>query len=120
MVSENCVFIWCNNDEFDIIAIWVDNLFIVTTNNVCKNCLKAQIHKEFEATDQGEPKLLLGIKINCNRKSHSITISQGQYIGKILQCFRMEDCKLATTPLLTSIQYQPSMDDEAFEDPSLY
>src|SRR5258708_1538312 len=32
----------------------------------------------------------------------------------------MEDCKLATTPLPTSIQYQPSMDDEAFEDPSLY
>jgi len=32
----------------------------------------------------------------------------------------MEDCKLAMTPLPTGIQYQPSMDDEAFKDPSLY
>src|SRR5258708_7926883 len=120
LVSENCVFIRHDNDEFNIIAVWVDDLFIVTTNDVRKNHLKAQIHKEFEATDQGEPKLLLGIEINRNRKSHSIMISQGQYIGKILQRFRMEDCKPAMTPLLTGIQYQPSMDDEAFEDPSLY
>src|SRR5258708_10658690 len=32
----------------------------------------------------------------------------------------MEACKPATTPLPTGIQYQPSTDDEAFKDPSLY
>jgi hypothetical protein len=74
----------------------------------------------FEATYQGEPKLLLGIEFHRNRDAHSITISQTRYITKLIQHFHLADCKSVSTPLPAGIQYQPATDNDTFEDPSLY
>jgi hypothetical protein len=74
----------------------------------------------FKAIYQGEPKLLLGIKFHHNHNAHSITISQTQYVTKLVQRFHMTNCQPISTPLPAGVQYQPAMDNNAFEDPSLY
>ena len=53
LVSKNCVFIQCDNDEFDIITVWVDDLFIVTTNDVHKNHLKHKFIKNLKQQIRG-------------------------------------------------------------------
>jgi hypothetical protein len=121
LVTENCVFIRRDGAEYDIIAIWVDDLFILSTSTARKTCVKEQILKQFEATDQGEPKLLLGIEINRDQNSDSIKISQGRYIQKIIQHFETEYCVIASTPLPVGVQYQPAMEnDQLFDNISLY
>jgi hypothetical protein len=118
--TEHAIFICCDSSEFDIVAIWVDNFFNIHTSVLQKENLQNEITKRFEATYQGEPKLLLGIEFHRNRDTHSITISQNQYISKIISHFHLADCQPISTPLPPSIQYQPAMDNDAFEDPSLY
>jgi Reverse transcriptase (RNA-dependent DNA polymerase)/gag-polypeptide of LTR copia-type/Integrase core domain/GAG-pre-integrase domain len=121
LVTENCVFIRRNGADYDIIAIWVDDLFILSTSKQRKERVKTQILQEFEATDQGEPKLLLGIEINRDRNSNSIKISQERYIEKLIHRFGMKDSGSASTPLPIGVQYQPADDnDQPFEDTSLY
>ena len=51
--------------------------------------MKWEILTEFEGTDQGYPRLLLGIEIHWDRSACTITITQGQYIRKILRRFTM-------------------------------
>jgi len=59
-----------------------------------------EIHREFKEMDQGEPKVLLGIELNCNQKSHF----DHDFTRSIYWQDLMEDCKSVTTPLPTIIQ----------------
>ena len=81
---------------------------------------KKEIASEFEATDQGDPRLLLGIEIARNRNVSEIKISQGQFLHKILSRFNMEDSHPVSTPMENSNHLTPASDDDLFEDPSLY
>ena len=49
--------------------------------------------------DLGAAKQILGMRITRDRKNHKLTLSQGEYIEKVLQRFRMENEKLVSTPL---------------------
>jgi len=118
--TEHAIFIRRDSSDFDIVAIWVDDFFNIHTSTTRKESLRNEITNRFEATYQGEPKLLLGIEFHRNRDAHSITISQNQYISKIIQRFHLADCQHVSTPLPPGIQYQPATDDDAFDDPSLY
>ena len=118
--TEHAIFIRRDCSDFDIVAIWVDDFFNIHTSTCRKENLRCEITNRFEATYQGEPKLLLGIEFHRNRDAHSIIISQNQYISKIIQRFHLADCQHVSTPLPPGIQYQPATDDDAFDDPSLY
>ena len=43
--------------------------------------------------DMGEPTYILGVKISRDRSKKLVSLSQKQYIKKILERFRMQDCK---------------------------
>ena len=117
---DHCIYIWNRNDGYDIIAVWVDDLLMVSTSPETMTKMKVEIEGEFEVTDQGEPKLLLGIEISCDRQTHSITISQGQYIHKCLQCFNMANPRVNSVPIQPGIKFNPTMEDNKFSDPSIY
>ena len=58
------------------------------------------MQNEFEKSLLGELSFFLGLHI-CQR-NQGIFISQTKYIREMLKRFRMEDCKLVITPMLTS------------------
>ena len=64
--NDHCIYIRHNSKEFNIIAIWVDNVIFLSTSKVRLDTAKNEIKWEFETTDQGTPRLLLGIEINRN------------------------------------------------------
>lgn len=117
---DHCVYIRRNGDSFDVIAVWVDDLLFLCSSLECLRKAKEEIHSEFEATDQGDPRLLLGIEIKRNRKTREIKISQGQFLRKLLVRFRMEDCHPVATPMENANHLLPATDANKFEDPSLY
>ena len=49
--------------------------------------------------DLGAAKQILGMKICRDRKNKKLTLSQVDYIEKVLQCFSMENAKVVSTPL---------------------
>jgi len=44
-------------------------------------------------------KQILGMRITRDRKNYKLTLSQGEYIEKVLERFQMQDAKLVSTPL---------------------
>jgi len=47
----------------------------------------------------GETAHILGIKISRDHLKRSLSISQETYINKVLERFRMQDCKFINTPI---------------------
>ena len=59
----------------------------------------------------GELSFLLGLQISYSNKG--ILISQTKYIKEMLKKFKMEDCRLVSTPMITGCKL--SKDDESPE-----
>ena len=53
------------------------------------NVLKIKLAKSFVMKDLGVAKQILGMRITRDRKNRKLTLSQGEYIEKVLQRFRM-------------------------------
>ena len=49
--------------------------------------------------DLGEAKQILGMNISRDRKNRTLTLSQADYVEKVLQRFPMENSKAVSTPL---------------------
>ena len=51
--------------------------------------LKRKLANSFVMKDWGVAKLILGMRITRDRKIHKLTLSQSEYIEKVLEIFRM-------------------------------
>ena len=117
---DHCIYLQQCGDNFVYIAVWVDDLLFVCYSQNSLQTVKSEISSEFEATDQGDPRHLLGIEITHNHDASEIKISQGQFLCKILSRFGMEDSHSVTTPMENSNHLIPAVEDNLFENPSLY
>ena len=63
------------------------------------NVLKRKLAKSFVMKDLGVAKKILGMRITRDGKNRKLTLSQGEYIEKVLQRFRMQNEKSISTPL---------------------
>ncbi|KAI0995437.1 hypothetical protein K3495_g12742 [Podosphaera aphanis] len=120
LIKEHGLFFRCDSQGYDIIAVWVDDFLIASTDSMRLRNTKLEIANNWETTDLGEPKLLLGVQLERDPKTKTIKIYQEQYILKILRRFGMEDCTPVSTPLPPGATFTPSYDDEAFGDATKY
>lgn len=86
-------------EEVVHLALYVDDLLIVGSSMVLINVIKTELSASFKMTDLGEAKHLLGISIKRDWEKGTITLSQEQYIDKVLDKFNMADCDPRPTPL---------------------
>jgi hypothetical protein len=63
------------------------------------NVLKKKLSNSFVMKDLGVAKKILGMRITRDRKDRKLTLSQGEYIEKVLERFRMQNAKPFSTPL---------------------
>ena len=64
--------------------------------------IKANLKRNFEMTDVGEPKSFLGLEIQRDRKSLTLKIYQENYIIKMLIKFGYQDVHPQRTPMITN------------------
>lgn len=100
--ADPCLFI--NESKSIMIAVYVDDCFITGIPEHISKC-KQILSKEFEMTDLGLMKYLLGIQVN--QSPGRIELSQQAYTEKILQKFKMD----ASNPIDSPQPYQPSSSD---------
>ncbi|KAI0992481.1 hypothetical protein K3495_g15704, partial [Podosphaera aphanis] len=120
LIKEHGLFFRSDKNGYDIIAVWVDDFLIASTDKNRLNLVKREICNKWEATDLGEPKLLLGIQVERDPQTKSIRIFQEQYILKILSRFDMESCTPANTPLPPGVIYSKAEEEESFDDTTKY
>ena len=59
-------------------------MLVAGSNMKYINVLKRKLYKSFEMKDLGVAKQILGMRITRDRKNRKLTLSQGEYIEKVL------------------------------------
>jgi hypothetical protein len=96
---DHCVYVRERNGETAGITVWVDDLLLFTKTVEEGDELARNLKDEFEVNDIGELKMIIGIEINRERESRSLTISQKNYIRTVLERFELAQANPVAMPL---------------------
>jgi hypothetical protein len=98
--SDHCVYFKSlENGSYIILLLYVDGMLVAGSNMKYINVLKKKLANSFAMKDFGAAHKILGMRITRDRKNHKLTLSQGEYIEKVLERFRMQNAKPISTPL---------------------
>ena len=100
--ADCCIYFNRDKTNLTIIAVYVDDLLILSNNMQKLSMIKEELSRNFEMKDLGEPKQLLGLNISRDRAAGKIWLDQNSYVSKVIKKYGMEDCKPTSTP------YDPS------------
>jgi hypothetical protein len=95
--SDPCAYIRQDDDDLEIITVWVDDFMLFASSDRVMGVLKGDLSDTFDVTDLGESSRIVGIEIG--QRADSITISQPLYVDSILRKYKMEDANPVSTPL---------------------
>ena len=118
--ADHSIYIRRSQSELVIIAIYVDDLFILADTIKTMSKIKSALSKEFEMTDCGELHQFLGIQITCDRANQRISLDQSQLANQIMSRFGMTECNPVTTPLDPSIQLKSAETSQSPVDQTLF
>jgi len=79
-----------------VILIYVDDIFFFGPDNTVIINIVNKIIKKYEVKDLGEIRFALGVKIEKNQDT--ISLSQKAYINSMLRRFNMFECRKTATP----------------------
>jgi len=83
-----------------LVQIYVDDIIFGATNDCLCEEFISDMQGEFEMSMMGELSFFLGLQVK--QLKNDIFLSQTKYCREILKKFEMENCKEASTPMLTS------------------
>lgn len=95
--SEPCIFIRKLNGKKIILALYVDDLLISGSDIIETNIVISLLCKEFQMSKTERASEFLGIRMHF--ESNCLYLDQKLYIVKLLDKFKMSDCKIALTPI---------------------
>ena len=81
------------------LVLYLDDILIIENNIPMLESIKEWLKKYFSIKDLGEAEYILGIKIYRDRSKRLLGLSQGTYIDKILDGFKMSDSKKGFLPM---------------------
>ena len=88
---DSCVYVKSLEDGSRIfLLLYVDDMLIACKSRKVVQELKAALSLEFEMKDLEPARKILGIKIFRDRAKKVLYLSQGGYIKKVLERFRMK------------------------------
>ena len=103
-----CTYVRRKADGVEVVAVWVDDLLLFTSDSNLMENMKLELKLVFEITNLGEPAKIVGIEIERDCMKKTIRISQKQLIEGILQKEGLENAHPVAVLMDPSIQLQPS------------
>ena len=82
-----------------IIPVFVDDMTLISKSKSAIHAFIQELSTHFKLRDLGSTTQLLGIRIDRDRPSRTISLSQKQYILDMLGRYGMSDCKHVSTQL---------------------
>ena len=105
-------FIQCEGEDFSILLIWVNDLINFSNDT---DHVEQELKTKFEINIIGEPSILLGIKIDHNKKNKTISLSQTHYINSLLKCFSLVNANTVLTSMDPNMNFDEEKDEEKGE-----
>jgi hypothetical protein len=91
-----------------VIGIFVDDLLVTGNSIEDIAAIKEKMKEKFATVDQGQLEYYLGVEIS-RPDDNTLFLHQTAYAKKILETFKMSDCKQLKTPLARNLNLS-SMD----------
>jgi hypothetical protein len=87
---DHCVYFKrLENGSYIIFILYVDDMLVAGSKMHDINVLKNKLANSFMMKGLVAVMKILGMRITRDRKNHKLTLSQGEYIEKVLERFRM-------------------------------
>lgn len=96
---DQCVYFNVKGCETVILAVYVDDLILFSSDANEKSRLKRELMKKFKIKDLGPIESCLGIHVTRDRNKGKLWLDQRKYIQDVLTRFNMLDCNPVYTPL---------------------
>jgi Reverse transcriptase (RNA-dependent DNA polymerase) len=114
--EDHCVYVKRFKDKFVILSLYTDDIRLASNNKEYVQTIKEWLSSNFDMKDMGEAAYILGAKIEIDHFKNMLALSQEHYIRKVLEKFRMQDCKSLDTPIAKgeglSLRMCPKISDE--------
>ena len=110
--ADHSLYIKQSSSFLLIVIIYVDDLIMLSSDLTVLQELKSRLEEEFDMSDIGELHFFLGVQMERNRATRTITLHQGNYIEEVLERFGMADCKPIGTPLDAKTQLVKLSEEE--------
>jgi hypothetical protein len=81
------------------LVLYVDDILLASNDLGLLHETKQLLSQSFEMKDLGEASYVIGIEIHRDRQHKILRLSQKAYIEKVLERFRMGDCKSSVAPI---------------------
>ena len=91
-------------------------MFVAGSNMQGINVLKRKLANSFAMNDLVAAKQILGMRITKDKKNHKLTLSQSEYIQKVLKIFNMHNAKPVSTPFASHFKLSKEMFPKTQED----
>lgn len=106
--SDAGVYVYRQQGGNLIVILYVDDIFPMGSNKLAISALKKNLMDQYEMRDLGEAKLVLGMRVQRDRKKRTLIIDQSSYVQSALKRFNMVNANPARTPLPSGIDlHQP-------------
>jgi len=100
--TDYCCYIRCQDDDFTILLVWVDDFLSLSTTDSQNDLIEHDLQAHFEVKSLGQPSMLLGIKLH--QEDHLITLSQTHFIDTLLKKFGLENANPVSTPMDSNVK----------------
>lgn len=108
--ADASLFIKKDSKVHVLVLLYVDDMIITGNDEQEINRLKDELAIRFEMKNLGELKHFLGLEVS--RCEEGILVSQSQYAKKILEKFKMINCRPAATPMEQNLKLRANVGKE--------
>lgn len=98
-----------------IIAVYVDDILIASSNEEMSESIKEKLMRSFEMRDLGDLKYCLGIEFT--RHQNGFSVNQRKYIEELLEKFNIKDCPDVKTPMQPGLKLEKARAEDHKELP---
>jgi hypothetical protein len=102
--SDHAVFIFSKHTYFCIIALYIDDLMILSNHSPLLQKWKKQLMSTFKMKDLGEIHWFLGLEITHDRQRRLIFVSQSRYISEVIDRFGFSGSRTVSTPMMPNLR----------------
>lgn len=95
-------------DEFTLTSTWTDDVLGASSTKAGEEKAKDELGMSYEIKDLGEARYILGMRIDYDKETGTIRLSQHAYAERMLERFNMQDAKPRSTPLPAGITLSAS------------
>ena len=101
---------WCvythrsANGDASIVIVHVDDMLAASSNKTEAMRFRSELDATWQMTTLGEPKLVVGLTLQCDREAKTIHLSQTALIDKIISLYRQNNAKITNSPMVHGTQ----------------